>query len=153
MNHFSSLSSPSRLTRNKSQLSKKNISQSLALLSVYLFLNLSNDRQTNIATLLCVRRWDGVTLLYLFILQLFTLSLLQFDFILEMREKNVEKCYLEVYTAYNSGKKEEYSLNGCQAKRERESLSGRALESRELISSCSRLSLTTSSQAHFIIRE
>ena len=41
-----------------------------------------------------------------------------------MGQQGREKCYLEVHTAYNSGKKEEYSLNGCQA----ESVSGRALE-------------------------
>ena len=53
----------SRLTRNKSQLSKENISQRLALLSVYLFLNLPNDpSQTNSSATL-----DGVTRVYLFI--------------------------------------------------------------------------------------
>ena len=40
---------------------------------------------------LATNTWVSSPRLYLFILQMFTLSLLQFDFILEMREKNVEK--------------------------------------------------------------
>ena len=90
-------------TRNKSQLTEKNIfihSQGSKLsLSVSKSLKWLSEALIDFAT-----TWVSSLPLYLFILQLFTLSLLQFDFILEMREKNVEKCYLEVYTAYNSGK-------------------------------------------------
>ena len=77
-------------TRNKSQLTEKNIfihSQGSKLsLSVSKSLKWLSEALIDFAT-----TWVSSLPLYLFILQLFTLSLLQFDFILEMREKNVEK--------------------------------------------------------------
>ena len=85
------------LTTNKSQLYSGNISDLHSFLwsaHLYLFLNLKNYCQTNIAT----QHGRSVTRKMIFVYFTIVCSWsLQFDFILEIKQKNVGKMYLEVW--------------------------------------------------------